>query len=649
MSITALGTDMPNTQEGFLITSDESYYLLRCPEGTQRHCVSRGLHYTRPGRLKLIIFTDMSPSDLMGFPSVYMALADSAALGDSCELDILTKDAESCALLQEWWKYCTIAFRSGCIKLNFCHTEWKDDHTNFVFQSSGILSIYLVGKKGTFLPEEAIKLGVNKQKFSLLHRGIPVHSDHAPWHVVSPREVTSPPQESCEIAYFPNVQIQESDLLTLDPNLIITTPQNLIFLQGDIPISAFEKNKHIDIWLVTSEKRRSCILPADCLQKILHRLEPSSFPMLNSSDDIDACPIIVKSSPVSSYRVTPGLTYEAYNTKKKRIGTFTAPCNLFHDIYEEINKNKVLPFAKRDSLETHKEHLLYVLGSGCAIPSVFRNVSCYLVSTEVLESPTLYVIDCGEGSLGQLSRIKDLSSFFLRFDAIVLAITHGHADHHFGSWSFLLYICSVRPELWKEGKIKIYVPEMLLPYAKWMLNFILRDRQLDLHGDVVSLPKAGGYIEAGLSCVPVIHTADPYGYIVTIGAKKIVFSGDTRPSDELIYAGKDAHLLVHEGTFLHSDAEDARSKMHSTITEALYVQRAMGAKNCLLTHFSQRYIKRIRELMTSAKQSPSAACAIDFLCVDLTSDLPAVLSSDKLAEAFEYVQKTIKVLKDQLS
>jgi ribonuclease Z len=88
---------------------------------------------------------------------------------------------------------------------------------------------------------------------------------------------------------------------------------------------------------------------------------------------------------------------------------------------------------------------------------------------------------------------------------------------------------------------------------------------------------------------------------------RLVYSGDTRPSTELIAAGAGATLLVHEATF--GDGADARAhaqvKMHSTLGEALHVAKQcvacvsaagasltacrMGARNTLLTHFSGRY------------------------------------------------------------
>ena len=71
----------------------------------------------------------------------------------------------------------------------------------------------------------------------------------------------------------------------------------------------------------------------------------------------------------------------------------------------------------------------------------------------------------------------------------------------------------------------------------------------------------------------------------------MVYSGDTRPCDALVAAGRGATLLIHEATFDDDLADDARAKRHSTRSEALDVAARMGAYRTLLTHLSQRYAR----------------------------------------------------------
>jgi ribonuclease Z len=49
------------------------------------------------------------------------------------------------------------------------------------------------------------------------------------------------------------------------------------------------------------------------------------------------------------------------------------------------------------------------------------------------------------------------------------------------------------------------------------------------------------------------------------------YSGDTRPCDRLIEAGKHATLLIHEATLEDDMKAEAISKKHSTTAEAVEV------------------------------------------------------------------------------
>lgn len=107
-----------------------------------------------------------------------------------------------------------------------------------------------------------------------------------------------------------------------------------------------------------------------------------------------------------------------------------------------------------------------------------------------------------------------------------------------------------------------------------------------------------------LRSIPVDHCADAFGLILQFRRKNqnnqalnqttdvtICFSGDTRPSQKLVFACKDLpiSLLIHEATFGNDMSGDALSKRHSTFSEAISVQKGIDPKSCLLTHFSQRY------------------------------------------------------------
>lgn len=53
----------------------------------------------------------------------------------------------------------------------------------------------------------------------------------------------------------------------------------------------------------------------------------------------------------------------------------------------------------------------------------------------------------------------------------------------------------------------------------------------------------------------------------------------------------DSDLLIHEATMEDELIDEAKYKMHSTVSQALDISCQMKAKFTILTHFSQRYAK----------------------------------------------------------
>ncbi|MHA2424751.1 MAG: ribonuclease Z [Candidatus Thorarchaeota archaeon] len=70
---------------------------------------------------------------------------------------------------------------------------------------------------------------------------------------------------------------------------------------------------------------------------------------------------------------------------------------------------------------------------------------------------------------------------------------------------------------------------------------------------------------------------------------KIVYSGDTRPCDNVREAAKGADILIHEGMYSeeHSDMADERG--HSTAKQAAQIAKDAGVGLLVLTHYSPRY------------------------------------------------------------
>lgn len=100
--------------------------------------------------------------------------------------------------------------------------------------------------------------------------------------------------------------------------------------------------------------------------------------------------------------------------------------------------------------------------------------------------------------------------------------------------------------------------------------------------------------------------------------KKITYSGDTTPCENLISLGKDSDLLIHEATYLSELAEIAIEKQHSTAVNAANDAKEANAKQLLLTHFSSRYEEEATKLLEEAKLIfPNVILAKDLMRISL--------------------------------
>lgn len=243
-----------------------------------------------------------------------------------------------------------------------------------------------------------------------------------------------------------------------------------------------------------------------------------------------------------------------------------------------------------------------MLGTGCAVPSKHRAPAA--IYLHLFERGGL-LLDCGEGTLGQLHRLLGANGVARALAKLrCIWISHLHADHHLGLARLLAAVAAARtglpgpplPPLLVVGPRGIgafldgYAAHVTLRYAFRACHEFNGARCSERHW---LLSEASGLGLAAAQCVPVTHCADSWGLVLTHRSGwRVGYSGDTRPCAALARAAAGATLLIHEATFADDRAADALAKRHSTHREAREVAAQCGAYRTLLTHLSARYDAR---------------------------------------------------------
>jgi ribonuclease Z len=295
------------------------------------------------------------------------------------------------------------------------------------------------------------------------------------------------------------------------------------------------------------------------------------------------------------------------------------------------------------------------LGTTAGIPTKLRNhPSLYLKYKS--ENEFSYLFDCGEGTQRQIL-FSGLN--FMKINEIF--ITHWHADHFAG----LLGLIESMSLEDKKTPLTIFAPEaekfvtMLLNLGYSTKNFAVVPKNVNPHGNQIE--KILETREFVINAIPVKHGIPAVAYsfqekdrinidreraknfglpkqgfiyrkikkdgkaifrgkeirledISTVEkGKKVVYSGDTMPCNNIIKLAEGADLLIHDSTFFEDFGGDYR---HATFEDVLRIAEKAKVKKIILTHISRRY-QDIRKLKEIIRNHPDVRLAKDLMNVVL--------------------------------
>jgi ribonuclease BN (tRNA processing enzyme) len=246
-----------------------------------------------------------------------------------------------------------------------------------------------------------------------------------------------------------------------------------------------------------------------------------------------------------------------------------------------------------------KSRLILLGTAGGPSPKVDRSAP----ANAIVVGDDIYVIDCGNGVARQmvlagldLGRIRDVF------------ITHQHSDHNadYGNLLLLAWATDLHTRVDTYGPPPLKrMTELFLQMNDYDINIRIRDEGRPplaplivpheiTQGGLV-MRDANVKVTAALVEHPLVKPA--FAYRFDCPDRSIVFSGDTRPSENLIELARGADILVHEVIDLAAigvlEKELSHAKRlhahllaaHTPMSEVGQIATKAGVKTLVLNHF----------------------------------------------------------------
>lgn len=320
-----------------------------------------------------------------------------------------------------------------------------------------------------------------------------------------------------------------------------------------------------------------------------------------------------------------------HNTKKESV--------FIPETFPEMEVTDVEPnFIPCASLS---EPQVITLGTGASVPTKYRNV----ISTVVRHRSGSAILDAGEATLNNLTRIYGPRTDEFIDELQLCYISHMHADHHIGMLSIIERFQQIQQQKETKKTLVVAGPKLYINFCKTWLKSVTGVRFVDNNSCLLRYnPDGRVFPDFSVKTCPAIHCASSYNVTIdffktdTAQNFRVSYSGDTRPNMEFAKLGSGSDLLIHEATHGDDLTEEALAKKHSTISEAISVAIEMQAKSLVLTHISQRYprLPDVGSLFDAENPHSMPLCfAFDTMTFGL-SDIPELQSMvPKMSELME--------------
>ncbi len=281
------------------------------------------------------------------------------------------------------------------------------------------------------------------------------------------------------------------------------------------------------------------------------------------------------------------------------------------------------------------------LGTSGGTPTIDRGMPAIAIKYE----SELFLWDCGEGTQRQMMKWR---VGYGSIDAVF--ISHPHVDHFLGLFG-LLETLKIQPS---PKKIRLFLPRRVELFAEYpfapieriatgelyrkedfsiqafkvkhcrdSFGFIFEEHEkIKFHEEKAHKLGLKGKLFREIQAKGSVKTAS--GNIVNLEdvtwkqpGRKIVYSGDALPSEDIVEAARGADLLIHEATFESEKKDEAKERLHSTAEDAAKAAKSAGVKHLILTHISPRYSDAVGHLVQARKIFQNTDLAYDGFVVSL--------------------------------
>ncbi|KAM6904781.1 zinc phosphodiesterase ELAC protein 2 [Xenentodon cancila] len=348
------------------------------------------------------------------------------------------------------------------------------------------------------------------------------------------------------------------------------------------------------------------------IQTQLNMIHPEVFPLLKAYEAKEPRAAlrvpVVRAECLLKFQLRPAMEWQRDAIPSCNPDAFVKEASEVPDFLAEVEKcRRICSSDAADPCGPEGKYPEVIfLGTGSALPMKIRNVSGTLVN---ISSSRSLLLDCGEGTFGQLCRHygDGVDEALSRISTVF--ISHMHADHHTGLVKLLFQRRRALASLGKPfSPVCLVAPlqimtwlgqyhdcgEEILSHFNLISNRLLCDDVEMLKPKMKSLIQAllrSNNLEKFQTCF-VRHCKNAFACSFTHQSGwKLAFSGDTMPCDAFVNIGKNATLLIHEATLEDELEEEAVEKRHSTTSQAINIGMKMNADFIMLNHFSQRYAK----------------------------------------------------------